>query len=185
MKTKLRVGIDPGTFGSVVMFIENIEKPFIYVIPRLGNEINIKKLRSILRGEDLLKNIEDYDTHIVIEDVHAVHNSSAAGTFSFGYTCGIIEAIVSELDVPYSKIQPKVWQKEMWIGIKEIRKPSKADENGKLKLGAIDTKTMSLIAAQKLFPNVKLTDPLSTRAVKPHDGIVDALLIAEYAKRRF
>jgi hypothetical protein len=44
---------------------------------------------------------------------------------------------------------------------------------------------MSIAAAQKLFPGVPLTIPGSDKAVKPKDGISDALLIAEYGRRHF
>jgi hypothetical protein len=40
---------------------------------------------------------------------------------------------------------------------------------------------MALIAAKRLFPNQKLV--FGDRATKPHDGLIDALLLAEYARR--
>ena len=72
----------------------------------------------------------------------------------------------------------------MWQGIKEIRKPDTTDKNGKIRKGQIETKKMSLIAAQRLFPTFMLTPP-NSKSKKIHDGIVDALLICEYVKRKF
>jgi hypothetical protein len=45
-----------------------------------------------------------------------------------------------------------------------------------------DTKQRSVIAAQRLFPNVSLLP--TPRCKKPSDGIADALLIAEWGRRK-
>ena len=68
-------------------------------------------------------------------------------------------------------------EKELFEGIPKVLKK---DGSGK-----VDTKAMALIAAKRLFPTTVLTKPDSKRATVPHNGIVDALLIAEYARRNF
>jgi hypothetical protein len=77
------------------------------------------------------------------------------------------------LSIPYVKIPAKTWQAKMFIGVEEITKVSK----GKKKR---DTKAMALIAIRRLFPKLKLT--FGERAVKPHDGLIDAVLMSEFAK---
>jgi len=47
--------------------------------------------------------------------------------------------------------------------------------------GKRDTKAMALVAVKRLFPHLKLT--FGERATKPHDGLVDAVLMAEWARR--
>ena len=47
----------------------------------------------------------------------------------------------------------------------------------------VDTKAMALMAAKRLFPKVNLI--MTERSTTPHDGLVDALLMAEYARRKF
>jgi len=111
-----------------------------------------------------------------IEDVHAIFGSSAGATFSFGYICGSIHTLIACCQIPLTKVQPKAWQKVIYQGIPEIRKPSK---NGKK--GRLDTKAMSAVAAKRLFPTADLRKNEKCKVV--HDGIVDALLIAEYARR--
>jgi len=176
----MRIGIDPGKTGAIVI-LEKEKEPKIYVIPTIKNELDIRELVNIF--DNIFK--ESSDIHVVIEDVHAIFGASAGATFEFGKICGILEGMLACYKVPYTKIQPKIWQKEMWIGVSEVRNLSKINKNGKESKGRIDTKAMSLIAAKRLFPNVKLTDPKSSRATKPHSGIFDALLIAEYCKRKF
>lgn len=116
--------------------------------------------------------------HCVIEDVHAKFGSSAKATFSFGYVCGATEAMLIAHDIPYTKVNPKKWQKEMWEGIPVQKKPS---SSGKTMVN--DTKLMSLMAAKRLFPEVDLR--ASNRSKIPHDGKVDSLLLAEYCRRKF
>jgi len=41
---------------------------------------------------------------------------------------------------------------------------------------------MALVAAKRLFPGQDFT--LTERATKAHDGMVDALLMSEYGKRK-
>jgi len=72
---------------------------------------------------------------------------------------------------------------DMFAGVPEIRKPStRRNKDGDPIRGPRDTKAMALLAAKRLFPSVDLT--ATERSKKPHDGIVDALLLAEYGRRK-
>ena len=66
----------------------------------------------------------------------------------------------------------KQWQKEMFLGVEEITITGKSTR---------DTKAMALVAIKRIFPNLELT--FGVKAKKPHDGLVDAVLMAEYARR--
>lgn len=171
---KIRVGIDVGKDGAIAVFVDD-ELIDYCVTPNIGTEIDLRQISQILNS---YCPIED-DYHVVIEDVHAIAGSSAKGTFSFGWSLGILEGIVSALSIPYTKVAPKEWQKELWQGIKTIYKPTKGESKRKL----VDTKATSLLAAQRLFPNVDFRK--SEQATKAHDGIVDAILLAEYCRRKF
>ncbi len=65
----------------------------------------------------------------------------------------------------------------MFQGVDQITKPSKTAGAKPIR----DTKAMALVAVKRLFPDLKLT--FGERATKPHDGLIDAVLIAEYARR--
>ena len=80
--------------------------------------------------------------------------------------------------IPYTKVQPKKWQKQAWEGIPLIKKPS---STGKTQV--TDTKAMSLIAAKRLFPKEDLR--ATERSKIPHDGKVDSLLMANHCLRNF
>lgn len=86
--------------------------------------------------------------------------------FKFGRVYGALQAMCAAHQIPVLEVTPQRWQAEMLEGIPGIQKTS----------GKKDTKKMAQLAAQKLFPS--LTIP------KKHDGLIDALLIAEWGRRK-
>jgi hypothetical protein len=164
------IGIDPGKNGGITSLEDN--EIHQYTIPKIkgSTKVDYRKLDGIIaqwRG---------CDTHVFIEEVHALYGSSAGATFSFGYICGVTMGMIVSAKVPFTLVQPKVWQKVMFKGIPDIRKPYKDGKKGKT-----DTKAMALIAAKRLFPGM---DFLATqRSKNPHDGLVDSIIIAEYGRR--
>ena len=173
---KISIGIDPGKSGFMTV-IGSDKWIVYYAMPLIKKQLDVAELASWFSGMPSL--FAEFDSlHCVIEDVHAMFGSSAKSTFSFGYVCGVIEALLVSNKIPYTKVNPKTWQKEMWQGIPMVKKPSKSG-----KTMTTDTKAMSLMAAKRLFPNEDLR--ATERSTTPHDGKVDSLLIAEYCRRKF
>jgi hypothetical protein len=167
------LGIDPGKEGAVVLLSGDGKEIIPFTMPVIGKELD---------RQTLLKNLisigQTYNPYVYVENVHAIHGCSAASTFSFGYVCGALHTAIEAARLSYTLVSPKTWQKEMFQGIPVLRKPA---PKGK-KRGPVDTKKMALIAAQRLFPTIDLR--ASIRCKNPHEGIVDALLIAEYGRRQ-
>jgi len=176
------VGIDPGKTGAVTIIDENGNVKQKHVIPLIAKEFDIREFSCLL---DDSYRWDRWMYHVFIEDVHAIYGAAAGSTFTFGFICGAIRGVVTSLGFMFTLVQPKVWQKEIYQGIPEIRKPSIIIKTGKKagqsRRGARDTKAMSLLAAKRLFPNTDFRK--NTHCKIPHDGIVDALLIAEYGRR--
>lgn len=172
---KIRVGIDIGANGAIALFTDN---SLSYMkLPKTGNEINISEV------VDFILQYDTGDCHVVIEDLHSVFGSSAKSNFQFGVNNGLIIGMLQVLRIPFTKIAPKKWQKEMWEGIRPIEiNTGKKKKDGTPKY-KIDTKATSLIAAKRLFPKENFLP--SDRSKVPHDGIVDAVLMAEYCRRNF
>jgi hypothetical protein len=177
------VGIDPGKHGAIVSIDEKGEIGK-FSIPLLGRKLDVHTLK------DRFVFMQKYHQaatplHLFIEDVHAIHGAAAGSTFEFGFVCGAFQTLAAAFDLPYTLVQPKTWQAEIFKGIGQIRKPSVIIKSGKRKgrrqKGKLDTKKMSLTAAKRLFPGVDLRR--TAACTTPHDGIVDALLIAEYGRR--
>jgi len=151
------LGIDPGINGGLALISD--DGAMAEYIPTLGGYIDLPTLATWLR---------ENQTRIdgaYLEHVHAIFGSSAGNTFTFGRVFGAVEALLAALKIPYVLVQPKVWQKVIHAGI---------DKN-------LKAKEKSRIAASRLFPNIDLR--ATERSKVPHDGMTDALLIAEYGRR--
>jgi hypothetical protein len=161
MTSKIYIGVDIGLLGAIViMHLDgHIE---IHKMPVIGKVIDVPTLKKLIDRRDAV---------IVFEDLGVIFGSSKKTAFSMGYQIGLIEALCVAGGNPYHKVKAKMWQKEMFQGVPELKKGEKRD-----------TKGMALVACQRIFPGFDLT--FTERAQKPHDGLVDALLIAEYAKRK-
>ena len=193
---KTYVGIDPGMNGGITILYSD-KSPDLFVMPLLEKvEIDVKRIMDMIFYIPIV--------HVIIEDVHSVFGASAAANFSFGFGCGSLFTILKLTEVPFTKVSPKQWQKEMWQGVKPVEiNTGKKNKNGTPKY-KIDTKATSLLAVTRLFPNTNFTEekPVEyyvnnsqNRKLNrvgnviesksgPHDGIIDALLMAEYGRRK-
>jgi hypothetical protein len=167
--SKTIIAIDIGKHGAVCIRKKDliITKP----MPMISSELDYRGLYEILAGEDTST------IHVVFEKLGVIFGTSKTTAFSMGHQAGAVEMLCIALDIPFSKIHAKVWQKEMFEGTSLVTKKSKSGKSV-----VTDTKATALIVAKQLFPNEKLT--FGDRATKPHDGLIDALLMSEYAKRR-
>lgn len=169
---KTYIGVDIGKKGAItVLNPEGIE---VYPMPMVKDELAYSDLFNLLQHiQNVTLTKTGGNPHVVFEKLGVIFGSSKATAFSMGYQSGAVEMMMISLGIPYTKVPAKQWQKDMFQGVEVIKKTGKSSN---------DTKAMALIAARRLFPNQKLT--FGERATKPHDGIVDSLLMAEYAKRK-
>jgi hypothetical protein len=172
---KYFIAADPGKRGAIVVIDQN-NNILTAQTPLIGGEIDTHQIVKFLRSFEGEK-------HAVIENVHNMFGVGSSANFQFGRALGLLEGIISALDIPFTKVSPKEWQKEMWQGIKPLEViTTKKNKDGSPKY-KVDTKATSLLCANRLYPNVNLLP--TERSKKPSDGIVDALLMAGYCKRKF
>lgn len=161
-KKKVIVGIDVGKSGAVAKLYPNNELK-MYVMPMIGKEYDIQELSNILTPEE-----DEEFVHTSIENVHAIQGrAGGSSNFSFGLGKGILMGLVAGKNLRYTLVNPKAWQKVSWEGVTK----------------QTDTKKTSLIAAKRLFPNE--TFLATARSKVPHDGLIDAALIAYYTQVKF
>ena len=169
-KQKVFIGVDIGINGGIVVINEN-GLINAHTIPVLGDKILDIELFKIF------EQYAEYEMFICLEEVHSIFGVSAKSNFSFGTTFGkklMISAVSNYLYGAVSElVAPKKWQAEVWASSDKIYKAAKK----------VDTKKTSLMAAKRLFPSQ--TFLATTRSRVPHDGLVDAALIAFYCKLRF
>lgn len=167
------MAIDPGSKGYVAMQVDGEFKFFAvadYDILALATEF--KSIRE--RHDDIV---------CVIEDVHAIHGSSAASTFTFGFNKGYLIGLLAASRIPYVLVQPKEWQKAMWCNsdIVYATRHSMSKTGKVITRKPVDTKNTSINAARRLFPNIDFRK--SERSKSVDDNKVDATLMCEYARR--
>lgn len=96
-----------------------------------------------------------------LEHVGARPGQGVTSMFSFGENFGFIQGLLTAYSIPFELVRPQKWKKEFSIT---------ADKNS------------SIDVCNRLFPDVSLL--ATPKCKKPSDGIAEALLMAEYAKRR-
>jgi hypothetical protein len=164
---KYYIGVDIGAKGAIV-----VQKPDnkveIKVTPLIKNQVDLQKL------SDYLEFYKGKNCIVVIEDLRGIYGASSKSKHTFGFIAGATEALIVAHKLPFVRVKASVWQKQLFVGVQQILKKDKLVKKN-------DTKAMALVAAKRLFPTVSFL--ASSRSTTPHDGIVDALLISEYAKR--
>ena len=96
-----------------------------------------------------------------LERVGAMPGQGVTSMFKFGENFGFIQGLLTAYSIPYELVTPGKWKKEFQVT---------GDKNS------------SIDVCKRLFPDVSLRR--TDRCKKDHDGMAEALLMAEYAKRR-
>jgi crossover junction endodeoxyribonuclease RuvC len=163
------VGIDPGLDGAIT-FIDGddiLASVAVHIVPTLTAGKGTSK-----RNYDLPAMVALLTAHsitlAVIEQVSAapVHGrvQGATSMFRFGQGYGIWLGMLAALHIPYQTVSPQTWKADV------------------LK-GTAKDKAAAITFCQRMFPGISLL--ASPRCKVPHDGIADALCLAEYGCRRF
>lgn len=105
--------------------------------------------------------ISNQEAICCLEKVGARPGQGVVSMFNFGQCAGYIKGVLESFRIPYQEITPQKWKKEF---------------------GLNSEKAASAEVCRKLFPDIGLL--ATPRCKKPHDGMVEALLMAEYARRK-
>lgn len=97
----------------------------------------------------------------VVEHVHSMPKQGVASSFKFGQNFGWILGVLAALEIPVELVNPQKWKREF---------------------SCTSDKNTSIAVARRLFPTTSLL--ATPRCKKPHDGMAEALLMAEYCRRR-
>lgn len=155
-------GIDPGLDGGLVVLDSRGELISKKVLPTM-NETKGKRILD-LRALREIFSLSGY-LYFFLEKVSAMPGQGVSSMFKMGRGFGNLEAMLVAYELPYELVTPQAWTKVMHKG---MDKKMKAKER-------------SLLVLKRSYPNIDLTP--TERAKKPHEGLMDALLIAEYGRR--
>ena len=155
---RLIIGIDPGLDGGVAILPIDGSGPRVYPMPTMPG-----KRRTVdARGLSLLLREAKGAELVAVEDVHSHPKQGVASTFAFGRAFGEVLGVVGALELPLELVTPQRWKKSILEGTAK-------------------DKHAAIRYASKRFPSASLL--ASPRSRVNHDGMADALCLAEFGRR--
>ena len=154
------IGIDPGQKGALGFILD--KNVTVFDMPLLPDkQMDAWMIGTIISSfiEQFGINQETYTVTCCLEKAQAMPKQGVTSVFNYGTGYGKIKAMLEWFKIPYEEIRPAKWKKEFSL-----------DRD----------KAKSVALAKKLFP----TQELVTKRGRLLDGRAEALLMAEYARRR-
>jgi crossover junction endodeoxyribonuclease RuvC len=152
------LGIDPGASGGIAFFSMQRGLLSIFDMPTVEVKRGGKNKREVSAAMlNAIIGARDIDAAFV-EKVGAMPGQGVSSMFQFGRSVGMIEGVLSALEIPTNYVTPQSWQKAV---------------------GARGGKDASRARAAELFPAYAAN---FTR--KKDDGRADAALIAWYGAQQ-
>lgn len=158
------VGVDPGKGGGLAVIKDDwvsVEPmPIIRGRKRARDEYDLVAVRDWLLSAKALG-----DVFVTVEKSQPLPPKFGGGISNYHRGCSTGWAwMLTGLGLRYQLVSPRQWQKAMHLGT-----------------SGADTKQKSIVAAQRLFPEVSLRR--TEKSKKLDDGMADALLLAEFGRR--
>ncbi|MFY8215265.1 MAG: hypothetical protein ACOVMP_01535 [Chthoniobacterales bacterium] len=161
--SRVVIGIDNGLTGGIVALSDHPGPPIASMpMPTRGkakgNEVDALAVKYFI-----LRFIDNNLT--VILENPGKHSPGVQALCSMWDSYGAIRGVLESRGIRHHRITPQMWQKVMLPGCAKG-----------------DTKPAALARARQLWPAESWL--ASPRCSKPHDGMIDAALIAEYGRVR-
>lgn len=151
----LYVGIDPGQSGGIAFLCPTNNDVMLYRMPANQKELN-----------DLIKRMGM--ATVILEKAQPMPSQGSVSGFSYGVGYGVLIGMLVAHGIRFIEVRPAEWKKIVLAGVSGKGKSKK------------EKKDDSIVAVERLFPEVNL---IPAGCKKPHDGIAEALLLAEYGRR--
>lgn len=160
------LGFDNGLDGGIAALDRYSNLLAAFPMPTLqtgkGRDLDIREIETLIRQWPIEKST------IVIEAA-SKHSPGKMALCSTWRSFGVLETLAVCTGRSYHIVAPRQWQRQFWS-----RPPLAAGKK-------FNTKAAARAAARRLWPHSNWLP--SHRSKKPHDGMIDAALIAEYARR--
>jgi hypothetical protein len=141
------IGCDPGVNGGIAWITDG--KPCVEKMPD-----TLQDLWELLENIAINAQLDNLKIHAYLEQVSSSPQMGVKSAFTFGNGFGHLEMALTAAGIPFTRIRPQVWQKELGC-------LTKGDKN------------VTKRKAQELFPSMKITH-----------ATADALLIAKYGTKQ-
>jgi len=149
------IGIDPGKTGGIA-YISPTGSSGAIPMPVMGKDINGHEIAAQLKA--ILPDV------VFLEKAQAMSKNGkqgVTGMFSYGKGFGIIIGACEALGIPYRLVTPQAWKKAVLAGTAK-------------------DKDAAIAFVRRAYPNIDLTPG---RKRVPHDGMADAVCLAEYGRQ--
>lgn len=158
-KATIAIGIDPGKDGAMAILwpegeLRAIDDP-AQCVYAFDRGTFTARLSDVKSHMDI-----GYKVVCVLEHVGAMPGQGSVSMFNFGQNFGWIQGVLDTYKIPYELVRPQKWKKVF---------------------SCTSDKNTAKEVAKRLFPMVDLRR--TPKCKGPHDGICEALLMAEYARR--
>ena len=162
---KVTIGIDPGRDGAMAI-LGYRDTPILIPFSEAEYANQLRRLDpyagSVAEAElNAVMGVRKVEPFCVVEHVNAMPGQGVTSCFSFGQNFGFILGLLTAFRIPYELVRPQKWKKEF---------------------SCTSDKNTSISVAKRLFPGVDLRR--TERCTKDHDGKAEALLMAEYCRRK-
>jgi Holliday junction resolvasome RuvABC endonuclease subunit len=165
------LGIDPGLNGGFAV-VSGDKIRYKMAMPTLSFKTVDGKTKTEIDREGVLSFLSTIPplTHVAIEEVHAFRKQNITATCTTCRNYGILLMAFTVAHMRITEVPSDTWQKHFGIF------PAK-------EAGGKSTKEQAFDIVRMIYPDDDFRK--SERAQKPHDGMVDACLIAEYCQSLF
>lgn len=121
-------------------------------MPYVAKEIDARRVSTLLR--------QYRPTMVCIEKAQAMPGQGVTSMFNYGKGFGKLLGVLESLGLPHKLVTPQAWKKAVLAGTAK-------------------DKDAAILYAMRAYP---LIDLMPGKKRKPHDGIADAVCIADYAR---
>lgn len=162
MTERFFIGIDPGKNGAIAMVDADGKIISLHVMPKFADKVDARGLFRLLN-----QMTKDKDVLVHLEKAQAFPKQGVVSVLNYGIFAGYCEMALYGLALPFELVTPQAWQKVMHSGIETSIK---------------DAKIRSALKVQRLMGLEPFM--IGKKTKRPHDGLVDAYLIALHAQRQ-
>ena len=165
------VGVDPGSRSGAYAFIaDDGDDVRVYAWDNDGfvECMVMLTIKSTLYGGFSLTPEEEREKAkragivVCVEKVGAMPKQGISSTWAFAENFGYIQGVLHALKIPFQLVPPRIWKKEFSL---------------------TSDKTKSVEICHMLFPGINLKR--TEKSHKDDNNLAEALLMSEYARRKF
>lgn len=155
------VGVDPGRMGAVAVLTRDGDLEAVMPLDVFGTEPNAMEFACQLEAIG-----PPSEVFVAIEEPFANNRASAVSMLNFGAGYGVLLGVIGALGYRHERLRPADWKRELKLPMGRH-------------LTTAQKKNNSREHASRLWP-----DSAENWAKTTQDGLAEAALIAECARRR-